>query len=219
MVHRYWRLQCCVWFTVQCFVLAEQDSCNPAVAPLGADEAVPNTASCLLQKQTHHFKGGAVAESSEADARKKKAQEHASKGHTQQVKKHHHQQRADDDWNVLSTKTATSTFDEWADYLVDGTTTTEEPQKTLATTVSDKSTSFFWRLLCAIDFLHWFTPVPGEEDEASNATNATIATTTPAPSNATTTEPTQAPPPAATGSKVVNDTNATSNPHAPLPAL
>jgi len=138
--------------------------------------------SCLLQKQTKlGIKNSGVAEQVEAYAQQTKADKGEAEGYSDssEVKKHHRQQRDDEEWNPLSTKTKTTTFDEWADYILDGTTTTTAPKKTLAHRVSEKSSSWFWQFLTWIDFLHWFTPAPDEA--ATNTSNDSNATVTQAP--------------------------------------
>lgn len=196
-------------------VLAEKGVCMPL-----ADGTSSSSESCLLQRQTSVAKSGAVVEmevsAQTAHSKDEQMTESGSASVADGVKKnhHHHHKRAEKE-------KVPSTTDEWADYLVDGTTTTSGAPKT----DEDKSVSgesepsFMWKLFCWFDFLHWFCPASTDEaaadvpnasnetavDNASNVTNGTEADET---SNET--EP--------SNKTELNDTNSTKEPHAPLPA-
>merc|ERR1719217_513994 len=140
--------------------------------------------SCLLQRQTSVAKAGAVAEVLQSSAETgEEVDEQMADAETEHVKKkhkHHHHKESEEMSGPMEILTP-STTDEWSDYLVDGkpstTTAAVSNVEDAAKEDSEEGGSFLWKLLCWIDFLHWFTPAPGGEAAALNATDVTNETT------------------------------------------
>eukprot|EP00746_Dinoflagellata_sp_MGD_P163643 gnl/MRDRNA2_/MRDRNA2_91805_c0_seq1.p1 gnl/MRDRNA2_/MRDRNA2_91805_c0~~gnl/MRDRNA2_/MRDRNA2_91805_c0_seq1.p1 ORF type:complete len:256 (-),score=65.87 gnl/MRDRNA2_/MRDRNA2_91805_c0_seq1:178-945(-) len=213
---------------VQCFIalaLAEQAACNGMSSANVPDGGM----SCLLQKQTSVAKAGLVAESgASAQVAEEDEEMDHSGSDAEGVKKHHHHhhERNKEEGEAH----APTTTDEWADYLVDGTTSTApgSAKEMPETPVSEESEpSWFWKFLCWIDFLHWFTPVPADEATTTVPPLNTTGNVSNDTSTNVTANDTSAEAPAIAGNETakedsnkteLNNTNTTKDPHAPLPA-
>lgn len=183
--------------------------------------------SCLLQKQTSMAKSGMVAEvEASAETTEQHEQVTESGSDVEGVKKHHHHhhERVKEQENAH----VPTTTDEWADYLVDGTTTSvpAAPGAGEETPVSEESEpSWFWKFLCWIDFLHWFTPVPADEVTTTAAPLTGNVSNVSDGANETSNDTSTEAPTVAEGNATedstkteLNNTNTTKDAHAPLPA-
>lgn len=211
--------------------LTEQVVCESvSESDAAMTSSTTSSMSCLLQRQTSVAKAGAVAEILQSSAETgEEVDEQMTEAETEHVKKkhkHNHHKESEEMSGPMEILTP-STTDEWSDYLVDGkpstTTAAVSNVEDAAKKDSDEEGSFLWKLLCWIDFLHWFTPAPGEEAVvAANVTNTTANESNDSESNETTNETTTEAPSedneTSSNKTELNDTNTTKKPHAPLPA-